>query len=340
MTLVASPRTRNLSLSSARAVPASTRAAAISSATLGFILGFILAFMGETSFVENREFLCILAMLSVGLLEIAQVGRRLVLLGRHKVAVGAEKVVLLTDADVVIAFAANLVGKPERFIAYHASIGLLDHPRPGQRMVDGGDVVAHQVRIGLVEIDALLDDGLIIRMQRNSARIIDARTLHAAGLDFEHVVATITVRIAPFADGIAQISRLQHHVVREVTSIGVDLAMEVPITLKQNVCRNRSYHEFHSLIGNHDARHARREARIGRINALTAFRHIGKIFLVDSLVFRRERWLLFASERLARIEGSAAKLTAHAAGPPPLAIEIGILAVGIGWGAADRHRKP
>src|SRR5947209_4968895 len=43
MTLVASPRTRNLSLSSARAVPASKSAAAISSAMLGF--------MGETSLV-------------------------------------------------------------------------------------------------------------------------------------------------------------------------------------------------------------------------------------------------------------------------------------------------
>src|SRR5262245_54414571 len=46
MTLVASPRTRNLSLSSARAVPASTRAVAISSATLVSILGV----MSETSF--------------------------------------------------------------------------------------------------------------------------------------------------------------------------------------------------------------------------------------------------------------------------------------------------
>src|SRR5262245_22149365 len=45
MTLVASPRTRNLSLSSARAAPGNTRAAAIRSAKLGFMLGF----MGETS---------------------------------------------------------------------------------------------------------------------------------------------------------------------------------------------------------------------------------------------------------------------------------------------------
>src|SRR5215510_6542106 len=51
MTLVASPRTRNLSLSSARAVPASTRAVAISSATLGFTLSF----MGESSFDVLRS---------------------------------------------------------------------------------------------------------------------------------------------------------------------------------------------------------------------------------------------------------------------------------------------
>src|SRR5439155_10019090 len=46
MTFVASPRTRNLSLSSGRAAPASTRAVAIRSAKLGFVLDF----MGETSF--------------------------------------------------------------------------------------------------------------------------------------------------------------------------------------------------------------------------------------------------------------------------------------------------
>src|SRR5579883_2278805 len=78
-------------------------------------------------------------LLPIVLLEIAQIGRRLVLLGRHQVAVAAEEIVLLADADMIIALAADHVGKPDRFVADHAPVGLIDDPRPGQRMVDGGD---------------------------------------------------------------------------------------------------------------------------------------------------------------------------------------------------------
>jgi hypothetical protein len=44
-----------------------------------------------------------------------------------------------------------------------------------------------------------LDDGLIVRMQRDAARVVDAGTLQAAGLDAERVVAAIAVGIEPFA---------------------------------------------------------------------------------------------------------------------------------------------
>jgi len=66
-----------------------------------------------------------------------------------------------------------------------------------------------QILVGLVEVDALLNDGLVVSMQRDAAGVKDARSLHAAGLDFECVVAAIAIGVEPFADGITQISRLQ-----------------------------------------------------------------------------------------------------------------------------------
>ena len=53
------------------------------------------------------------ALITSGLLEIAQVRRRLVLLGRHQKAVGAEEVVLLADHHVIVVLAA-IVLVPER----------------------------------------------------------------------------------------------------------------------------------------------------------------------------------------------------------------------------------
>src|ERR1022692_2483006 len=100
-----------------------------------------------------------------------------------------------------IAFATNFVAKPERLIAYDAPESLCDPPRAGQRMVDGGDVVVKQVLVGLVQVDALFNNGLIVLMQRDTGGVKDAGTLHAAGLDFKGVVAAVAVRIDPFADG-------------------------------------------------------------------------------------------------------------------------------------------
>src|ERR1700704_4928349 len=48
--------------------------------------------------------------LPVGLLEVAQIRRRLVLLGGHQQAVGTEVIDLVADAHMGIAFAADFVG--------------------------------------------------------------------------------------------------------------------------------------------------------------------------------------------------------------------------------------
>jgi hypothetical protein len=47
-------------------------------------------------------------------------------------------------------------------------------PRARQCMIDRGHLVMHDPRIGLVEVDALLDDPLPIRAERNAGLVEQA----------------------------------------------------------------------------------------------------------------------------------------------------------------------
>jgi len=66
---------------------------------------------------------------------------------------------------VVVVLGAVGLG-PQWLRAGIAVIAARHRPWPRQRMVDGGDLVVQDVGIALVEIDALLDDGLVVVMQR------------------------------------------------------------------------------------------------------------------------------------------------------------------------------
>src|SRR5207247_1439951 len=55
-----------------------------------------------------------------------------------------------------------------------------DDPGTRECMVDGGDLVHQHVGIGFVERDALLDDGLVVLVERNAGGLVDARALDAA----------------------------------------------------------------------------------------------------------------------------------------------------------------
>src|SRR5262249_34368969 len=142
------------------------------------------------------------------LLEITQIRRRLVLAGRHEQAVGAEHVILPADADMRIVLGTDFLDPIVVRIGV-PGIFLLHAPWPGQRMVDGGDFVPEHRRIGLVEIEPFLHHGLIIAVQRQTGGVVGARPLHAAGLDFQHVVAAIAILVDPVADGIALECRLE-----------------------------------------------------------------------------------------------------------------------------------
>src|SRR5262249_55241903 len=138
------------------------------------------------------------------------------------------KVMLAPNGDMIVAFAANLVAEPDRLTGRDALVDFVDHPWPGQRMVDGRDIIMEQVWIGLVEIDALFDDGLVIGMQGDAGGVVDAWPFQAAGLDHKGVVAAVAVLIEPLADGITQILRLRA-VGGIVAAIRVDAAIKVMV---------------------------------------------------------------------------------------------------------------
>src|ERR1700681_957035 len=83
-------------------------------------------------------------------LEEAQVRRRLVLAGGHQVAVPGQEVALSLDDDVAVTLRAVFLG-PVRCFLRIAAILLGHRPGPRQRFVDGGDLVEHHVRVGLVD---------------------------------------------------------------------------------------------------------------------------------------------------------------------------------------------
>src|SRR5262249_33511987 len=152
------------------------------------------------------------------LVEMPQIRRRLVLAQRHQQAVAVDKIVL-ADEHVLIALDADVL-HPDRVA--RAAIAPCDSPRTRQGVIDGGDLVEQQIGIGLVQGDTLLHHGLVVFMQRNSARVEDARTLQLARLDHERVVTAAAPRVDPLADRVAGKRWLDAF--RPVASIGVDAA--------------------------------------------------------------------------------------------------------------------
>src|SRR5579859_2221757 len=78
------------------------------------------------------------------LFEEPQIRRRLVLAGRHQVAVAGEEVALALDDHVAITLRAVLLGPVLLFLRV-AAVLLGHRPRPRQRLVDGRDLVEHRI---------------------------------------------------------------------------------------------------------------------------------------------------------------------------------------------------
>jgi hypothetical protein len=147
-----------------------------------------------------------------------------------------------------------------------AAVALHHGPRPRQGMVEDRDFVVKDIAIGFVDIDPFLDDGEIILVQGNAAGVVGARTFEAASLDFEQVVTAVPGSVAPKADGIAEEGRLNCG--RPLPPIGENAAIVVDV-LNQNMSGARRHDEFDLAVAIGDARHARIEAGIGEVKALS-----------------------------------------------------------------------
>src|SRR5262249_48517758 len=111
-------------------------------------------------------------------------------------AVAADHIVLFAHRDVRVRFrTVLLVPGRERL---RAAPQVLHHrPWPRQRIVDDGDLVVGDVGIGLVDEDLLLDDGLVVAMQRQPARLVSARAAEATRLDLDHALTPAPSAIYP-----------------------------------------------------------------------------------------------------------------------------------------------
>src|SRR6516225_2008226 len=119
---------------------------------------------------------------------------------------------------MVIVFGA-VVLQPHRIVV--AAVALGDGPGSRKGVVNDGDLVVERVRVRLVEIEALLDDGLAILMKRHTSAFVSARSLKAACLDLQQIVTTVAMGIDPSADRVAEEGRLD--LLRPVAAIGNDV---------------------------------------------------------------------------------------------------------------------
>src|SRR5262245_39461084 len=106
------------------------------------------------------------SLLELVLLEVAQARRRLVLAGRHQQAVGAQEILLLSDLHLVLVLAADGL---EPGCLSLPMIGPRHRPWARERIIDHRDVVTQDVWVVLVESDALVHHGSIVRVERQAA---------------------------------------------------------------------------------------------------------------------------------------------------------------------------
>src|SRR4029450_1313597 len=152
-------------------------------------------------------------------LEILQVRGRLPFLHRHDGAVAALEIDLLADGDVSLALRTIVLGPKHGLLALE---GLHHGPWPRQRAVGRGHLDAQHPRIILVEIDPLLDHGVVVLAHRQAGLVPHPRPAQMPGFDLERVIAAVVVGIEPFADGVADEPALLGF--RPVAPVGVDAA--------------------------------------------------------------------------------------------------------------------
>src|SRR5215475_6571115 len=100
--------------------------------------------------------------------EITQIRRGLILIGRHQLAIGCvNNVSLVADLDPNVVLRAGLQ-QPHRARILLADSLLYFGVGPRHGVVYHGDFVIQRVTVGLVEIEPLLDDGLVVLVKWNA----------------------------------------------------------------------------------------------------------------------------------------------------------------------------
>src|SRR5262249_4550780 len=147
-----------------------------------------------------------------------------------------------------------------------------DHrPRARQGVIEGRELITKDIRISLVQKDALLRYRLVVFVQGNATRIENAGPLQGAGLDFEHVVAAIPILIDPPADRIT--GKRWFDRLRPVATIRVNATVFIE-EADVDVGYFGSDDDFHRLISNHHSGHAARQAANLSVVVLAAVRSL------------------------------------------------------------------
>src|SRR5205823_11635193 len=113
-------------------------------------------------------------------------------------------VILFADRDMGIGFGTVLFGPFGKDILWIAPVILRHRPRARECVINDGDLVVGDVGIGFVDIKPLLDDGLVVPVQRQAGGVEGTGTAETARLNDEDVVFAIAVFIDPLTDGRAQ----------------------------------------------------------------------------------------------------------------------------------------
>src|SRR5450432_2863835 len=128
------------------------------------------------------------------LVEVPRIGGLLVFPRRHQEAFGAEVVVLAADENLGVVLVADRL-EPLRARIGVAGVSLVYRPRSRQSVIYDGDLVMQDISIGFVEIDALLEDRLVVLVKRQAGGIEFPRALEVARLDLQHIIAAVAILI-------------------------------------------------------------------------------------------------------------------------------------------------
>src|SRR5712671_6344453 len=257
--------------------------------------------------------------------EIAHIRRRLVIVERHQPAVGAQAIFVEPDENRIGGRLA-VIFRPARIV--HTLIVLADRPRTGKRLVDGRDLIAKNVFVVLVEKQALLDQSLIVFVQRKSARVQRARALEVMRLDFEHIETAVVILIDPFAGRIALVT--WRFARRHESPVCMNAACES--ILKNEKCQSRLDQNLHRRAQVHESWHAIENAGTLVVIAPPARGLVAEARFKNRLILGRKRRLLCRARRLGGVPAGAVGSRIA-----PLAFKVG---KSLGGSGDDRNCGP